>query len=303
MFDVSAPAHVEAVQQVGQLSNLCFNYDNVSSALSRIHEFYDLSSGTRDSSLMVLSGKTGVGKTTILNQFCRKFQGRSRGGQVNYDVLYLQVPASCTPKALATELLVSFGDPAADKGTMPNMTRRVINYLNKLKVSLVVLDEFQHLIETKSEKVLYATADWLKSVTNEVACSFLLSGLPSLEDVIAANPQLRRRVISRVEVKEFALDTPDDLRRVQTILGLFSEKLPFQNAAVIASEVFVRSIHSVSGGVIGLMVNIIKLASLNALREGAGHLAQQHFLEASKELGDGKKLPASSSGLAMASVF
>ena len=233
---------------------------------------------------MLLSGATGVGKTTIVNQFRRRVRSHSCDENEMWDVIFLQVPASCTPKALATELLVSFGDPAADKGTMPNMTRRVINYLNKLKVSLVILDEFQHLIETKSERVLYATADWLKSVTNEVECSFLLVGLPSLADVIEANPQLKRRVISRFEVNEFALNSKDDLRRIQTILGLFSEKLPFENATVIASEAFVRAIHSASGGMIGSMVNILKLASLNALREEARYLAKHHFQAAVNEL-------------------
>jgi len=293
----------EAIQEIGKLGNYCFNYDYVSSALTRVHEFYSVSKSTEDSSLMVLSGETGVGKTTIVNQFCRQVRSLVNACKPDWDIICLQVPASCTPKALATELLVSFGDPAADKGTMPNMTRRVINYLNRLEVSLVVLDEFQHLIETKSEKVLYATADWLKSVTNEVTCSFLLTGLPSVEDVIEANPQLKRRVISRLEVKGFALDTGDDLLRVQTILGLFSEKLPFKNAAVIASETFVRAIHAASGGVIGPMVNILKVASMNAIRDNATYLAEHHFRDAAKELAVGKKLPTTSSVSAIQSVF
>lgn len=285
----SADKHtMTRLEMVGRLSSLCFNYDNFASALARVQEFHALSKVTPAANFMLLYGATGVGKTTIIQQLCKRIEQDEEAEDARSSVIYLQVPASCTPKALATELLVALGDPAADRGTMSNMTRRVIKYLNKLQISLVILDEFQHLIETKSEKVLYATADWLKSVTNEVQSSFLLSGLPTVEDVIAANPQLKRRVMSRFVLRPLPLDNDQDLKRVQTLLGLFSRELSFENASVIASESFAKSIYVASDGAIGRIVNILKLTCLNALRDDTTQLEKHHFQEAVSELGNGR---------------
>lgn len=274
-----------SVETIGKLSSLCFNYDYFSSALVRMQEFYDLSLHSPTPSLMLFYGETGVGKTTIIDHFYN-FTNKRHVSKANAvgRIVYRQVPANCTPKALASELLASFGDPAADKGTMSNMTRRIVHYLSEFKISLVILDEFQHLIETKSEKVLYGTADWLKSVTNEVRCSFLLSGLPAVQNVIEANPQLKRRVMTRFVLKPLPLDTQADLQRVQTLLGLFSEKMFFDNASVVASEPVARAIHYASGGAIGRMVNILKLTCLNAFRDGSAMLEKRHFEAAIEEL-------------------
>lgn len=293
----SIPNDPASLEEIGRLSSLCFNYDHFASALARVHAFHAISKEMRNASLMLFYGPTGVGKTTIIEQFCRHAAKECSENGQELDTIYLQVPANCTPKALATELLVSFGDPAADKGTMPNMTRRVINYINKLGVSLVVLDEFQHLIETKGEKVLYATADWLKSVTNEVSSSFLLCGLPTVERVIDANPQLKRRVVSKIVLEPLEIDTPSGLKRVQTLLSLFSKELSFENAPVVASEPFVRAIHGASGGTLGIMVNILKLTCLNAHGDGAHAIREEHFKDAVDELTAGGDTRSRSSAL------
>lgn len=284
MPDFSSSFESRSLPKIGRLSDLCFNYDHFATALARIHSFHEVSKHAKKSRLMLFYGATRVGKTTIIDQFCKQIDEAQTSQEQTSNVVSVQVPASCTPKALATELLVAFGDPLADKGTMPNMTRRVAHYLAELNVSMVILDEFQHLIESKSETVLYNTAEWLKSIVNQASCPFLFCGMPTIENVIASNKQLSGRVKERVSLPSLKFDTPEDQVRVQTLLGLFSKELMFENATVIASESFAKAILIASEGALGRIVNILELTCLNALREASCRLEKHHFNEAIEEL-------------------
>lgn len=284
MPDFNSSFEAKSLAKIGRLSDLCFNYDYFASALARIHRFHDVSKYAKKSRLMLFYGATRVGKTTIIDQFCKQIDEANTSENQTNHVISVQVPASCTPKALATELLVAFGDPAADKGTMPNMTRRVGHYLAEFNVSMVILDEFQHLIESKSETVLYNTAEWLKSIVNQASCPFLFCGMPTIENVIASNKQLSGRVKERISLPPLKFDTPEDQVRVQTLLGLFSKELMFENATVIASESFAKAILIASEGALGRIVNILELTCLNALREASCRLEKHHYEEAVAEL-------------------
>ena len=271
-------------RSVGQLSNLFFNYDHTIRAMNRMQEFYLLSQASNTADIMVLFGASGSGKTKIAKRFYSQIVSMAECGGSHLRAIYLSVPSKCTPKSLAADLLEALGDPHADRGTLPNMTRRVITYIEELGVSIVILDEFQHFVNSANEKVIYDAADWLKSITNHVNCPFLLVGLPSTLKVLSANEQLARRMTDQVQLDAMPYETDVDVKRFRTILALFAKELPFANADCIVHPDFSRSIQNATQGLIGRVVRLLRAACALALREGVGELTLDIFARAYDEL-------------------
>lgn len=271
-------------QQLGKLGELYFKYDFTIEVLNRLWEFYDISQTSPTANIMVLHGKSGSGKTTVAKEFYGQVQDAVKVEGNDMAAIYLSAPSKCTPKALAADLLVKLGDPYADRGTLEQMTRRVVGFINERNVSLVVLDEFQHFMKTENQKVLYDAADWLKSITNQVGCPFLLVGLPNTLDVIDANEQLERRTTDRVELSHFPYKTEEDRVRFRTILALFSQELPFPETDFLVAPVFAEKLHSATDGLIGWVVRLLRAASALALRSDERHLEPKHFSAAFQEL-------------------
>src|SRR3546814_18855550 len=74
--------------------------------------------------------------------------------------LIVECPAHATIKGLAETLLTALGDPKPWRGSQQEMTQRVLYGLRLRRVSLIVLDEFQHLSnQVRSNYAAYETAD------------------------------------------------------------------------------------------------------------------------------------------------
>src|SRR3546814_6983095 len=107
--------------------------------------------------------------------------------------LIVECPAHATIKGLAETLLTALGDPKPWRGSQQEMTQRVLYGLRLRRVSLIVLDEFQHLSnQVRSNYAAYETADWLKSLLNANICPILLVGTEAAASVLRVNEQLQR---------------------------------------------------------------------------------------------------------------
>jgi hypothetical protein len=93
---------------------------------------------------------------------------------------------------MSTEMLISINDPLAEKGDQGSKNRRLIYFIrDNPDITLVIIDEFQHLIEVGTKKVLYYVSDWLKYLIKATKKPFLVVGLEGkIKEIMAENPQL-----------------------------------------------------------------------------------------------------------------
>ncbi|WP_420429586.1 TniB family NTP-binding protein [Kordiimonas sp.] len=278
MFDAQFSSG--AATALGRFRKLFIEYDFTQELSRQIQLFHQVSEASDISNLMLLYGDTGSGKSTLVNRYINAVRERVKEAHVEQPVLFVMVPSSCTPKALASSLLVALEDPCYNKGTLTDMTVRVVALIRKKKVSLIVLDEFQHFIDRENKKVAYCSADWLKELVIQVNCPFLLVGLPSTSRVICENQQLERRVLTKLELRPLPFSTKADRERLQTLLLFFAEELPFGNARMIAHEEMARRIHIACRGRMGYLARLLQQAGMVALEEEELELKVSHFSKA-----------------------
>ena len=119
-----------------------------------IEECQELSKVAEEPQCMSLEGPTGAGKTTLIKDYARQFPRHETGPATLIPVFYLETPSPVTVKGLAQKMLEELGDPAAHKGNQPALNSRLIHLIRECGVELVILDDFQHLIDSETNKIL-----------------------------------------------------------------------------------------------------------------------------------------------------
>ena len=70
-------------------------------------------------------------------------------------------PSPFTVKGMAARMLELIGDLAAHRGPLWAVNSRLIDYLKLCRVQLVILDDFHHLVDKETDRVLETVSDWL----------------------------------------------------------------------------------------------------------------------------------------------
>jgi energy-coupling factor transporter ATP-binding protein EcfA2 len=232
---------------------------------------------------MLITGKQGSGKTTLCKDYARAFPRIITKEKVIIPVLTASTPAPATLKSLPTRLLTALGDPFAERGTTVGLTLRIIKFFNKCGVELVILDEFQHFIDTDSNVILLGISNWLKDLINETRRPVIVVGMPHSEKILQANPQLERRFAMRESLDPFGWGIATQQQEFKTFLRVLDERLPFPKRANLTDHETAFRIYCATSGVIGYIMKLVRRAAIMAIDRRADCLDLELLAEAYDE--------------------
>lgn len=224
----------------------------------------------REPKCLLITGRPGVGKTSLAEYFLKDFPRVDTGETVEVPVLYSRIEVPATPKHLVSSLLDALGDPEADKGNIGSQTRRLRTYLKELKTAAIILDEFQHFIDRDSLKVLKTISDWLKLLIDNSKVSVILMGMPYSHVILDArgNEQLKRRFSLRRHIEPFGWGgNGDEQKDFRNFLKLIDEQLPFNKTANLADKTLAFRFYCATNGVVFYVMDIIRMAVLSAIEQ------------------------------------
>ncbi|MCC6607210.1 MAG: TniB family NTP-binding protein [Anaerolineae bacterium] len=236
----------------------------------------EMTSHTGEPSCMVLEGMTGAGKSTLVQAYAANFPRYEAEDGTRIPVFALMTPSPITVKGMASHMLAELGDPAAYRGTLQNMNARLIHYLKVCEVELVILDDFQHLIDSETNKILAKVSDWLKVLIKETGIPFLVIGIEdSVERILRANQQLSRLFAVRETLHPFSLATEDEAKDFHRFLEFAEQavKMPIQHD--LSPDEFLARMYFATEGVVANLMNLLRFAALLAQKEGEATLSLQ----------------------------
>ena len=222
---------------------------------------------------ILITGEQGAGKTKLIERYMEKCPRVVTAEETIVPVLAVDVINPATVKSLVEELLDALGDAAADKGTIASQTRRLCNLLKKCRTELIILDEFQHLIDWKSSKVMQNISNWLKVVMNRTKLPMVLIGMPNSVNILdtEGNEQLKRRFSARRRLEPFSWGESEE---EQADMRNFLRKLDEALAGVLSKRSGLDEpetaylIHSATGGFVHMIMKLIRGAARAALTQG-----------------------------------
>lgn len=273
-------------QRKRQVSAIRVTYPRRSWVMAQLEKAMEDSKYSADPICVFIGGTTGAGKSTLAESF-EANHPEVRGEEVDrLPVLLASLPSGSSRKDAASKILVKLGDQRAFSGQLNDMTHRLLKYIHERQVEMVVLDEFQHLIDRDSDKVIAKTADWVKELIIESKKPFALIGMPDALRIFDVNPQLGRRFTRRMLIPPltWSPDPGPEPSELETFLSVVDERLPFAVSAGLDNEKTVAWFHQHTGGVLGLVMRLVREGASLAIDRGADRLEKRDLTAALSQM-------------------
>lgn len=188
---------------------------------------------------MIITGETGVGKTTFLKRY-RDIHGaeyRDSSQNLIRPVFYFSLQARATPLTTAQQMVGALISPDAAKGSLKNLTDIVKHHLLAQRVELVICDEFQHIVKSGGTIATYQAAEWVKEVVKDTRVPFVMAGMPGKDGGVAAiietNDQLKSLTPFRTTITSFGYGTLGERTTFRDFLAEIDDKMPFNEYSML----------------------------------------------------------------------
>jgi predicted AAA+ superfamily ATPase len=157
-----------------------------------------------DSAGLLITGPTGMGKTTFANAAVRCLSAGVLHTPTSdkRPVIFVNAPQLSSRGGLATELLIALGDKSPTKGKIGEKILRIANYCRRQEVKLIIIDEIHDYLP-KNVDGSTPTVTFLKQLMNATKVPFLFMGTEKAKRLISNHPELAGRVEERVEFPTF----------------------------------------------------------------------------------------------------
>lgn len=228
---------------------------------------------------MLVTGETGTGKTEFIKQYQLRHPYIEEKEKTKIPVLVSLLPKARHPKPVVATLLRDLGDELQGKGgDTEALIYRLVTLSKATEVELIIIDEFQHAIETKNNQVVYDIADLIKTLINKTKIPVILFGLPWSSYILDVNQQLARRFSIRNQLINYSLESFSEF---QKLLQKIEQKLPVRSQQNfwqidLAFKLFAAS----KGNLSSLMNDLIKPAAINSIYDGTEIITLYHFATA-----------------------
>jgi hypothetical protein len=241
---------------------------------SRFNELYEdirlcqaMSHMAGEPQCMALEGLAGAGKSTLVKSYAEAFTRYETVSGTKVPIFYMETPAPVTVKGMAARMLEELGDPAAHKGPLWSMNSRLIQYIRLCEVQLVILDDFHHLIDKETNRVLETVSDWLKVLIKETSVPFLVVGIEGrVEQILQANSQLSRLFAVRERLEPFQWNPTDEttIKEFASFIQYVERGVGISLSDELPRAELLHRLHYATDGVVGNVMNLIRFAALLA---------------------------------------
>lgn len=184
-------------QRIQKLENWYINFDAFTQAQQAIEASLLQFKKTSVATNLLVVGESGAGKSTLCDCICQNHPRiRKREGD-HIEVLKVCVPPSPSLGAITDAMLTALSDPEHNRGTLNQRLDRAMIVSRACRVSMIILDEAQHLYDRGNTTTRHKVGDWFKNIINDLGVPTIMVGLPRVEELLRINDQLRRRFSSR----------------------------------------------------------------------------------------------------------
>jgi hypothetical protein len=248
-------------------------YPRFSQIHDTIHRCMRLSKRCNEPQCMSLEGRPGAGKTTLVKAHADLYPRRETEEGTEIPVFYMLTPSPVTVKGMAETMLERMGDPAAHQGSQPSLNSRLSKLIVDCKVELVILDDFHHLIDKKTNRILRTVSDWLKVLIKETQVPFLVVGIEGqVEQILKENEQLSRHFAEQVTLSPFEWDVTDpeqtSIKEFANFI-LFAEKMIGTSLPTeISREELLYRMHYATEGLVANIMNLMRYTQEILQEEG-----------------------------------
>ncbi len=268
------------------VDNIIITYPRYKSILEEVDYMFRRAQSSREPLGLFLTGLMGTGKTTITDTILALHPPNRVAGVMKRPVVRATVPSRATDRSVASALLRAFGDPRWDKGTLTNMTFRLIECVKKAETRIVIIDEVQHFMDQNSNKIVVDAANWFKTIIKDedVHIGCIMVGLHHEANLLldANGGQLGSFFGSTRTLEPLAWDNEDDLSKNEfyRFMTELDRLLPFDGEIGLVDADVAWRCHVASAGMLRPLMRLVRRAAHTAIDHRIATVNQDLLAEA-----------------------
>lgn len=210
---------------------------------------------------LLLIGDSNNGKTTIIQDFAKRFGQSYTDEKLIVPVCLIQAPPSANEKDLYISLIDYFALPYKSSDSAGVLRAQVVHILRETHVKILIIDEVHSMLTgTARQQRLIMNA--IKYLCNALQLPIVLSGTKDAVRILHTDQQH----VSRFDVAELPLWQND--RDFKKLIGSFERILPLKKASNLTETSILNLIYSISGGNIGNVKRLINECAIEAIKSG-----------------------------------
>lgn len=266
------------LQRILIVENMRFGHERFNVLLKKIDYCarFGIEIMSKNPPCLAILGNTGAGKTTLIDTWLAKAPlsevETPEGTCIPY--LYVLVPSSPNKKGAISAFLRALHDPNPTRGTEWDMIARVHRLIKGCKVHIIFVDEFQHMVDKDTQRVIHSVADFLKDIINQSHRPMILIGkLGEAETILEGNDQLDRHIGTPLVLSPFEWDRhrSETIKEFRTLMRDIDAVLPLDKSNLQDEETAFRLFYA-SDGYLGWVIEIIRAAAIRAIDTGCNTL-------------------------------
>lgn len=277
-----AASQLPAAVRQAMVENLLYEYpqfENVTKGISKFHRPVD--GGKHGTGWIAgLLGDSRAGKSFLLQAYAGQFQPALEDDGYHFPVVYIQARADWDLLEFGRQIYTATGASSVPRLSASALNTKAGNRLINHHVELLIIDDFQFVLEAAPHK-MKSFLSLVKHVADLRSCNVLLSGLPQIEGGVVANLQ----VAGRGGFPKFRLDGHDpsiqeEQLKYRAFLKGVDNRLPFAESSELHAIAYQSDFLHLTGGSVGLTMNIVIDAAFKAVNEGERRIRRRHLREA-----------------------
>lgn len=261
------------------VEEILVNHTAFNLAYKSLEQAFNVAPNIKDPMGIFMIGESRTGKSRVIEEFMCEHPAIRNDEVLQMPIVKVLVPSKPSVKGLAAEILRALGDPLPNKGTEQVMTARLLIFLKRCKVRLLILDEGQHLVDKSSKYTLiHHVSDWLKNLMNQSKVVVVIAGLEYAQTILSQNEQLRGRFANKIIMPRFDWQNDESRKEFVGLLVGFNGfmKQHFSLPDISHHDLALR-FYLASGGLTGYVFNILRKTVWNVVEEGRTTIRLEDF--------------------------
>lgn len=231
---------------------------------------------------MLLVGDTGSGKSKLITEFASEFPSYMEGEVLVKPVLVSRIPSKPDVEKMMIQLMSDLGQFGAEtrkeRKREAGLAEALVKILKKCKTQIIIINEFQELMEFKSVEDRQRVANRLKLISEQAGIPIVLVGMPWASE-ISNEPQWASRLMCSIELPYFKiLNKSERIEFVRFLKGL-AIKMGFVTPPKLHDDEILFPLFSATRGEVRKIKHILDEVLFLALSRGEDTVHKQHFVD------------------------